>query len=204
MRTLCFGGTFNPIHHGHLACARAVAESAGFDRVVLIPNQLSPHKAEFADHAPAADRLAMCRLAVDGDPLFSVDDVELTRPSPSYTLETARALKSRGWNVVHWLIGADQVRSLPQWHGGTALLAEVQFVVMARPGWSLGWETMPESVRNLERAVVVDPLLQISGTDLRQRVRAGRSIRYLVPDAVAEYIRQKGLYVDGAARSSLP
>ena len=195
MRTLCFGGSFNPVHHGHLACAQAVAEAAGFDRVVLIPNQQSPHKAGVAETAPAAHRVALCRLAVAGDPLFAVDDLETARPPPSYTIDTVRQLKRADGSPVHWLIGADQVASLPLWHEADALLAEAKFVVMARPGWTFDWTALPPPFRPLRDAVVTAPLLQISSTDLRRRLREGRSIRYLTPDAVVNYLHQHRLYV---------
>jgi len=196
MRALCFGGSFNPIHHGHLACARAVAESAGFDRAVLVPNHQSPHKAGVADIAPAAHRAAMCRLAVAGEPLFAVDDLELQRPPPSYTLDTVRLLTARGWPAVHWLIGADQLATLPLWHEADTLLAEASFVVMARPGWSFDWQNLPPRYRSLREQLVVAPLLEISSTDIRRRVRQGRSIRYLTPDAVATYIHEHRLYTE--------
>src|SRR5215204_3176269 len=97
MRRLCFGGSFNPIHHGHLICARAAAEAAGFERVVLIPSALPPHKLDDTELASSTDRLAMCRLAVEGDPWFEVEDIELIRKGPSYTIDTARELRRRGW-----------------------------------------------------------------------------------------------------------
>ena len=197
MRTLCFGGSFNPVHVGHLSCARAVAEAAGFGRVRLIPNQQSPHKPGVADLAPAADRLAMCRRAVAGDPLFAVDDVEVARSGPSYTLDTARLLTARDGDPVHWLIGADQLPTLPLWHGAAALLAEVAFVVMGRPGWAIDWPALPDAVQCLRSAVAPAPSLQVSSTDLRQRLRAGRSIRYLTPDAVVDYIQTRRLYRAG-------
>jgi nicotinate-nucleotide adenylyltransferase len=194
MRTLCFGGSFNPIHHGHLICARAVAEAAGFDRIDLVPNQQSPHKAGVADIAPAVDRVSLCRLAVSDDPKFAVDDLETTRPPPSYTIDTVRELKRRGRSQVHWLIGADQLASLPQWHDAVALMAETNFVVMARPGWTFEWDRLPAPFRSLRNQVVAAPLLEISSTDIRQRLRAGGSIRYLTPDAVIDHIRQRRLY----------
>jgi nicotinate-nucleotide adenylyltransferase len=197
MRTLYFGGSFNPVHHGHLACARAVAEGAGFDQVVLIPNQQSPHKGGVADIAPAHDRLAMCRLAVACDPRFAVDDLELHRPAPSFTITTARQLSARGEPNVCWLIGADQVSFLPLWHDATALLAEVQFYVMARPGWSFNWSERPPAIQPLERRVVTAPLMEISSTDIRRRVRAGLPVRYLTPTTVADYIEQHRLYRAG-------
>ena len=196
MRTLCFGGTFNPIHYGHLVCARAAAEAAGFDRVSLIPNQQSPHKVGVADIVSAASRLAMCQLAVDGDPQFAVDDLELARPAPSYTFDTVEQIRARSGSAVHWLIGADQVASLPKWHRADTLLSNVLFVVMARPGWSFDWGELPPPFRSLERQVVAAPLLDLSSTDLRRRVRQGQSIRYLTPPAVADYIRDQGLYRD--------
>jgi nicotinate (nicotinamide) nucleotide adenylyltransferase len=142
LRRVCFGGTFNPIHHGHLLCARAVAEVRGFDRVTLIPSAVPPHKSSLTgniDLASAQDRLAMCRLAVEGDPLFETNDIELHRSSPSFTIDTARELKRRGWPSVSWLIGGDVVPTLPSWHESFALLAEVQFIVMERPGSTLDW-----------------------------------------------------------------
>src|SRR5688500_16988195 len=138
MRRLCFGGSFNPIHHAHLICARAVAEKAGFDRIVLIPSAQPPHKPSTAQMAPPTDRLAMCRLAASHQPeLFEVDDLELSRSGESFTLDTARQLKARGWQAVNWLIGGDMLLYLPKWHEPEKLLQEVNFFIMARPGWSI-------------------------------------------------------------------
>lgn len=193
-RPLILGGTFNPLHHGHLITARAVAEAAGYDGVVLMPSAQPPHKPNFADLAPSEDRLAMCRLAVDGSEFFTVEDLETTRSTPSYTINTARELKRRGWQTVDWLIGADMLLSLPTWHEAACLLREVNFVVMARPGWTLDWDTLPPEYRALSRNVVTAPRLEISSTAIRARVAAGRSIDYLVPPAVARYIAERGLY----------
>ena len=194
MRTLCFGGSFNPIHHAHLVCARAVAEARGFERVILIPSALPPHKLQQTDLAPPEHRLAMCRLAAAADPLFDVSDVELRRSGPSYTLETAREFKRQGWSHVAWLIGADMVPILPTWHRPYDLLREVELVVMARPGWSMDWQALPEAFRTLEANVVEAPLIDISATTIRRRVAQGRSIRYLTPEAVCDYIAAHGLY----------
>ena len=194
MRRLCFGGSFNPIHHGHLICARAVAEAAGFDRVVLIPSALPPHKLGAAGMAPAEHRLAMCLLAVEGDDAFEVNDLELTRTGPSYTIDTARQLRRARWSEVHWLIGADTVPLLPKWHEPDKLLEEVGFVVMARPGYDLDWPALPDRLRPLREKVVQAPRVEISSSDLRRRVAAGRSIRYLTPPAVADYLLRHRLY----------
>lgn len=195
MRTLCFGGSFNPIHHGHLICARAAAEAMGFPRVLLIPSAQPPHKPASPDLAPPADRLAMCQLAARLEPsLFQASDMELKRVTPSYTIDSARALKLQGWQEVSWLIGADMLLYLPQWHEPEALLAEVNFVILARPGWSFDWKAMPPAYRRLEANVVRAPLIEMSATDIRRRVREGRPISYMVPPRVAEYIEREGLY----------
>lgn len=195
LRRLCFGGTFNPIHYGHLLCARAVAEARGFDRVTLIPSAEPPHKTvRTEDVASAPDRLAMCRLAVEGDPLFETNDVELRRSGPSFTIDTARELKRQGWATVSWLIGADTIPKLPTWHESHALLPEVEFIVMDRPGSPLDWSLIPKPLQVLRSQVVVLPLIEISASEIRSRIHDGKSVRYLTPDAVANYIAQRGLY----------
>lgn len=194
MTRLWFGGSFNPIHHGHLICARAVAEARGFDKVVLVPSYQPPHKALSQDIAPAEDRLAMCRLATAGSGLFDVEDLEIRRGGPSFTIDTVRELKRRGNSQVHWLVGADMARILPQWHEPAALLAETRLVLMARPGWTMDWAELPPAHRELQRDVVTAPLIQISATEIRARVGAGRSIEYLAPEAVVRYIAERELY----------
>jgi nicotinate-nucleotide adenylyltransferase len=193
MPLLCFGGSFNPIHYGHLICARAVAEARGFDGVVLIPCSRPPHKPD-AVLASAKDRLAMCRLAIEGACGWSVDDLEIVRGGPSYTINTVRELRQRGWGEVHWLIGADMVAGLPKWHEAANLLREVSFVVMGRPGWPLDWSGVPPEYRRLEGEVVSAPMIEITATEIRRRVAAGRGIEFLTPPGVCEYIREKGLY----------
>jgi nicotinate-nucleotide adenylyltransferase len=193
-RTLCFGGSFNPVHHGHLITARAVAEAAGYSKVLLIPSSQPPHKTANADIAPADHRLAMCNVAVADDPLFAVSDIELRRTGPSYTIDTIRQLKQDGWTTVHWLIGADMLQILPKWRQPLDLLAEAHFIIMARPGSSLDWSTLPKEFRHLQQHVVSTPLLQISATDIRRRVRSDLPISYLVPDAVRDYIYHHHLY----------
>jgi nicotinate-nucleotide adenylyltransferase len=195
MRKLCFGGSFNPVHHGHLLCARAVAEAAGFERVVLIPSARPPHKPGDYALAPAEDRLEMCRLAAALQPeLFEVSDVEVRRGGASYTIETVRALKQSGWGEVHWLIGADMLMDLPNWREPEALLREVQFVMMARPGWMMDWTRLPAAYRGLEQAVVAAPLIDISATEVRARVKCGESIHFLTPSTVVEFAVRRGLY----------
>jgi len=193
--TLCFGGSFNPIHYGHLRTSEAIAKRLGFDRVLLIPSAQPPHKPASADLAAATDRLAMCQLAVSHDPtLFSVSDLEILRPGPSYTLDTAKELQLAGMKTVNWLIGADMVKILPKWHQAQKLLEEVHFVIMARPGFVFDWQTLPREFQVLKEHVVEAPLIDISATEIRSRIRAGESIQGLTPEPVIGFIREHGLY----------
>ncbi len=194
-RLLCFGGSFNPIHHGHLICARSVCESLHYDGVLFIPSAQPPHKPLAADLAAAADRLKMAQLAISAQSSpFYVTDLELRRPGPSYTIDTARELRKQGWPRVDWLIGADMAASLPTWHLADQLIQEVNFVLMARPGWQFNFATLPPAYQRLEKNVVQAPLIDISATDVRSRVRSGLPIDFLTPPAVVEYIVQKALY----------
>jgi nicotinate-nucleotide adenylyltransferase len=136
----------------------------------------------------------MAGHAVADNALFDVSDIEAARPGASYTLDTARALKVLDGNPVHWLIGADMLLTLPNWHQPLDLLREVTFVIMARPGWSLDWDSLPAEYRHLAKNVVTTPLISITASDIRARVAAGRSIRYLTPDPVCQYIEQHALY----------
>jgi len=191
---LCFGGSFNPIHIGHLLVARAVAEQKNFRRVVLIPTGLPPHKQATAELAAADQRLAMCQLVAKEDPLFEVEDLELRRPGPSFTLDTARTLKARGWDSVNWLIGADMLAFLPNWHQPLELLREVTFWVVRRPNHAVDWSTLPSEYRFLRSQVVDGPLIDISASNIRQRAHQGLPIHYLVPPAVERHIAERGLY----------
>lgn len=193
MNALCVGGSFNPIHNAHLTCAAAVIDKKGFEKAVLIPSAQPPHKVGHELASPA-DRLAMCRAAVAGDVRFAVDDLELRRSGPSYTIDTVRELKRRGWPAVSWMIGADMLLYLPKWHEAEALVREVNFVVVARPGWTIDWSILPPAFRSLHANVVEAPLMDISATEIRRRVRAGESIADLTPPAVAQYIADRGLY----------
>jgi nicotinate-nucleotide adenylyltransferase len=177
-----------------LIVARAVAEAAGFDQVVLVPSSVPPHKRDNPDIAPAEHRLAMCKLAIEGQKLFAVDDLELSRTGPSYTIDTARELKKRGWPDVHWLIGADMVQILPKWHEAHALAAEVNFVIMARPGWDLDWEALPAEFRHMRQSVVRVPMIEISATEIRNRLRARKSVDWMMPPRCIEYAINHGLY----------
>jgi nicotinate-nucleotide adenylyltransferase len=200
-KTLCLGGSFNPVHHGHLICARRVAEIAGFERVLLIPGRQPPHKPNQPDLADAPHRLQMSRLAAETDKtraragvIFEVSEIELARSGPSYTIDTVRELRNSGWDQVNWLIGADMLNLLPKWHEAAALLREVNFVITRRPGVLIDWNSLPVDFAVLQNKMVDAPLIEISSTQIRQRVRAGLSIDYLTPPAVVDYIRMHQLY----------
>lgn len=200
-RILLFGGSFNPIHNGHLIVSRAVAEHLGVQRVILIPSASPPHK-QGQVLAPAADRLALCRAVADEDPLFHVDDWELHQPGPNYTLLTIQRFRSlHGADAeLFWLVGLDSLHELGTWYRAAELLEACTIATAARPGFDLPASTAlerwfsPAQVKRLLRHVVEGPRIDIAGTDIRARVRAGRSIRYLVPDVVRRAIATRGLY----------
>ena len=194
MPILCFGGSFNPIHNGHLRCADAVAARAGYDRVLLIPSAQPPHKPDAPDLAPAEDRLTMSRLAAAATPGFDVSDLETRRGGPSYTIDTAQQLRDQGINPVHWLIGSDMLLYLPKWHRWQDLLKQVHFVVMARPGWPIDWHALPPEIQPLKDNLVEAPLIDITASDIRRRVAKAQPIDHLVPPPVARYIEEHHLY----------
>jgi nicotinate-nucleotide adenylyltransferase len=203
-RVLLFGGSFDPIHHGHLIIARAAAEKIGCQQVIFIPAARPPHKRN-RRLANGEQRLVMCRAAVTGEPLFAVDDWEMQQSGPSYTLETVRHYRSRQPQAeLFWLIGMDSLRELHLWYEIGTLVDLCTVVTALRPGdddpdWrELAAVLSSEQVDTLRRHVLETPEIAISATDIRQRVRAGLSIRYLVPPAVDEYIASHGLYRSSA------
>ena len=200
---LLFGGSFDPVHHGHLIVARAVAEMLGVQRVILIPTARPPHKSQQALTAPH-DRLEMCRLAVEGDPCFEVSDWELNQSGPNYTLHTVQHFREQlgGKVSLYWLIGMDGLRELGTWHRAGELAEACTLATALRPGFErpdltylAEWLTPPQ-IATIARHVLETPLIAITATDVRARVRAGRSIHYLVPGAVAAYISRRKLYTD--------
>lgn len=191
MRVGIFGGSFNPPHTAHLIVAEWVRDAEGLDRVLWMPAARPPHKPDAA-LVSAGHRLAMTRLATRDHPAFAVSDLEIRRGGVSYTLDTVRALQSaHPADTFALILGGDSLRDFASWHRPDEIIARVPLVVYDRPGADRSH--VPE--RFLERTRFVDaPLLEISGTTIRARRRAGRSIRYLVPDAVRTYIETHGLY----------
>ena len=198
---LLFGGTFDPIHHGHLIVSLAVAEQLKVDRVELIPAGVPPHKPD-SPVTSAEHRLRMTQLAVNGDLLFDVSDCEVKRPGPSYTLDTVRRYrKTYGPDAaLYWLIGADSLPELPTWHKPSEIAAECILVTAAREGTDPGdlaylADTFtPEQIDSIRRHILPTPRVDMSSTEIRRRVAAGRPIRYFVPRPVQKYIEENNLY----------
>ena len=201
-----FGGTFDPVHHGHLIVARALAEQRGLPCVTFVPAGTPPHKAPAA--APPAHRLAMLRLATRDEPLLGVSDIELRRPGRNYTFDTLMALREQGGpdTHLHLVIGADMLADLPNWHRAAEVVQLARVLVVLRPPWPQRIDEVFARLREvfgsevadrLAGSVVPAPLIDLSSTEVRRRVAAGRSIRFLVPEAVREYIETHGLYAKG-------
>jgi nicotinate-nucleotide adenylyltransferase len=186
-----FGGSFDPVHHGHLIVARVAAETLGLDSLRFVPAREQPFKRGLHG-ATAAQRAAMLDLAVAGEPGFAVERAELERPAPSYTVDTLRALHTREPGIrLTLLLGADAAGELGDWHQAEQIPALARVVVFARAG-------VPVPSSPLIARTVEVPAIGISATEIRERVRAGRSIRYWVPDRVAEYVTRHRLYLDPA------
>jgi len=194
-RVAIMGGVFDPIHVAHLFIAEEARVQFNLDEVVFMPNNLPP----IAKHVvlSPADRLEMVKLAIADNEHFSVSTIEVERDGPSYSYETVIALKAQRPEIqrIFFLTGADAILGLPQWRNFDKLLLECEFIAATRPGFDLdGLRTaMPADLVSRVRFMPI-PGLEISSTDIRQRVQAGQSVRYLTPDAVVGYIRRKGLY----------
>lgn len=186
-----FGGSFDPIHHGHLLVAQTVLEAFGLEQLRFVPAREQPFKAG-RHSASSEDRASMVAAAIAGEPRFALEPLELERTGPSYTVDTLRALRAREPGADFALvIGADAARELPLWREADALPGLATIVVISRPGTDL--PVLPWPVR-----VVAVPAIGISATAIRARVAAGRSIRYWVPDPVARIIHERELYLPDA------
>jgi len=188
MRIGIFGGTFDPPHIGHLLAASDAYEALGLDRVLFVPAAGQPLKSAVV--ASPADRLAMVERLVEGDARFAADPIEIERGGLSYTVDTLRAFhdrwKSDGALVLVLLLGADAAATLPQWREPADVASLAEVVVLRRAG---GAETPPATGRAIETRRV-----DVSSTEIRARVRAGKSIRGFVPEPVAAYIEGRRLY----------
>jgi nicotinate-nucleotide adenylyltransferase len=178
-----FGGSFDPIHVGHLILAREAKEQLGLDRVIFIPAAISPHKLH-REPASAEARLEMVRAAIGGEPGFEVEDCELHREGPSFTIDTVRFLRERNpGDALFYFIGEDNLEKLHTWREIDELRRLVQFVVLARDAGEVACE-FPRVCRQVD----------VSSTEVRKRVAHGQSIRYLLPAQACEVIHRNGLY----------
>jgi nicotinate-nucleotide adenylyltransferase len=198
------GGTFDPIHYGHLVIAEEVREALRLDRVLFVPAPRPPHKLD-DDIAPVADRTAMVRLGIAGNPAFGICEIELGRGGPSYTVDTmaelaAEAARQGTARDFFFIVSAEAMAGLPRWHEPARLLELTRLAVVPRPGWPLPDASqlaaiLPGGEASLGRVDCIETLpLANSSSDVRARVAAGLSIRYLVPTAVEAYIRDHRLY----------
>lgn len=183
-----YGGTFNPVHNAHLLVADQVGKALGLDRVLLMPDMIPPHVDQKGAIA-AKFRVKMLQLAIQGNPFLGIELAEIERGGISYTYDTIRELKQRHPDVdYYFIIGGDMVDYLPKWYRIHDLLKIVNFVGVRRPG----------AQNNSEFPVIwVDvPEVDFSSTDIRQRIHDGRSIKYMVPEKVEQYIKEHQLYID--------
>ena len=202
MRVGIFGGTFDPIHQGHMIIAEQVMGELDLSRVVFVPGGIPPHKEASSVRASAEDRFAMVEAAVAGNESFFVDRVEVDSGRPMHSVETVRILKERSpgddW---YFISGADEVSNLLAWKDPDPLLEEVVMVAATRPGYDLGeLGHLEAGLRNFDRIFPVEcTRVDISATGIRRRMLQGKSVRYLVPEGVYEIMRDRRLY-EGDAR----
>ena len=184
------GGTFDPIHHGHLVAASEVAGRFALDEVVFVPTNLPWQKTERAV-TPAEDRYLMTVIATASNPRFSVSRVDIDRGGPTYTVDTLRDLSaSRPDHDLYFITGADALAQILTWHDADEAVRLAHFVGVTRPGHQLSDPGLPAGSVSL----VEVPAMAISSTDCRARTAAGLPIWYLVPDGVVQYISKRGLY----------
>lgn len=197
------GGTFDPVHQGHLIAAEEVRVQLGLEKVLFIPARQSPLKQDRLS-SPVTERLAMVEMAIASNPYFAVSRVEIERDSPSYTIETVRYLleKEGPGASLYFMVGLDQAASLPRWKDPGPLMEICYLVLMSRPGWTpLDFDFLERYIPQArERILSVQvPAIGISSTEIRRRVSQGLSIKYLVPERVEEYILGHGLYTTAAS-----
>ncbi|WP_085875100.1 nicotinate-nucleotide adenylyltransferase [Peptoniphilus vaginalis] len=192
-----FGGSFNPIHYGHLMICEYIKEEMGLDKVIFIPTGNPPHKDL---EVSAKDRYEMVRLAISPNPDFEISDIEATRVKMSYTVDTIRELKKiYREEKLYFLIGLDSIFQLKTWMKIGDLSKEIEFVVALRPGY-INKDEINREIDFLRENfgtkvnLINTPLYEISSTDLRDRIREGKSLRYLIPKKVLDYIEESGFY----------
>ncbi len=193
-----FGGTFDPIHIGHLILAVEARHQLQLDQIVLAPAGDPPHKPD-SPISSLHHRLAMCRLAVADDNEIGISLIDAERPGPHYTSDMLRLFRERvGAEVeLYFLMGLDSLRDLPTWHEPEWLVHNCRLAALRRHDVEIDWEGLEEELPGVrERVIVLEmPELDVASSSLRERVRTGQPIRYQVPHAVERYIREQGLYL---------
>jgi len=199
------GGTFDPIHYGHLRAAEEVLQGFGLERVIFVPSGNPPHKPA-SEVTSAEHRYLMTLLATADHPSFEVSRLEIDRPGPSYTLDTLREFRRQFSceKALYFITGLDAILEVHTWNGFRELFQIADFIAVTRPGYSVETLRLLESSLGQECFSKVHPfpvtLLAISSRDIRRRVREGKSIRYLVPREVMEYIEKERLYLGDTER----
>lgn len=193
------GGTFDPIHMGHLVTADFIMHKLGLEKIIFVPAGNPPHKK--ADNmASADDRYTMTVLATSDNPSFVVSDIEIERAGVSYTIDTLKDLSGLyKTSDLYFIVGTDAVADIPSWEHAGGLLDYCRFVAATRPGFSSAIDKVREffGKENSNRILQIDtPELEISSTDIRERVAGGRSFKYIVPLSVELYIKKYGLYMN--------
>lgn len=193
MKVGIMGGTFDPIHLGHLLAGERVREAIGLDEVWFMPSYIPPHK-HMAPEALSEHRWNMVCLAIENHPQFRPLDIELIRQGTSYTYDTLRQLREQHPQVeFYFIIGGDMVQYLPKWYKIEQLVHLTSFVGLERAGVSIEWQRIPANLR--ERITMVPmPALAISSTEIRTRRKQGLSVRYMVSEPVFQYIEEHNLY----------
>lgn len=196
------GGAFDPPHIGHLLLGETAREQLGLDLVLFLPTGQPPHKRE-RRITGAQQRLAMTRLAVEGHPAFLASAIDIERPAPHYTVTLRPYLETvYGQAELVLIIGGDSLRDLPEWREPQQIVAQWQLAVLPRPDAAVDWVMLEREVPGVREATIMldGPSVALSSTQIRRWVQAGRSLRYLMPRAVAQYIQEDRLYRDGAAQ----
>lgn len=193
MRIGVMGGTFDPIHHGHLVAASEAAHRFALDEVVFVPTG-QPWQKAGRQISPAEDRYLMTVIATASNPRFTVLRVDIDREGPTYTIDTLRDLREVYPDAeLFFITGADALSSIMSWHDWDKMFELAEFVGVTRPGYELTEDMLPQDIQ--ERVHLLDiPAMAISSTDCRERASQGRPVWYLVPDGVVQYIAKHGLY----------
>lgn len=201
MRLGVFGGTFDPVHYGHLVAAEEVRYRLRLDKVLFVPAGMPPHKLDH-DITPTRHRVAMLELAIASNPGFALSRVDIDRHGPCYTVDTLALLHQEygPGAELFFLMGMDSLADILTWKDPERLIRLARIVVVGRPGFQADVDELDKVLPGAaERICIVDtPLMEVSSSDIRQRVREGAPIRYQVPEAVEAYIRAHRLYLDDA------